>query len=86
MPTSTDLDLLGILLEVVATLLSHYPISFSSAQPIIIRPEFKDISQEVSNAWPPELSKIPQSDVMWRAMKSFVAKSKRLDPNVQIRK
>ncbi len=51
-----------------------------------IRREFKDITLEVCNIWPPELSKMPQSDVMWRAMKSFVAKSKRLDPNVQLRK
>ncbi len=52
----------------------------------IIRREFKDISLEVCNTWPPELSMIPQSDVMWRAMKNFIFKSKRLDPNVQLRK
>ena len=47
---------------------------------------FRDISLEVYNIWPPELSMIPRSETLWRAMKSFVVNSKRIDTYSQLRK
>jgi hypothetical protein len=45
----------------------------------VIRKVFRDISLEVYNIWPPELSMIPRSEALWRAMKSFIVNSKRID-------
>ena len=52
----------------------------------VIRKVFRDISLEVYNIWPPELSMIPRSEALWRAMKSFVVNSKRIDTYSQLRK
>ena len=52
----------------------------------VIRKVFRDISLEVYNIWPPELSMIPRSETLWRAMKSFVFNSKRIDTYSRLRK
>jgi hypothetical protein len=52
----------------------------------VIRKVFRDIALEVYNIWPPELSMIPRSEALWRAMKSFVVNSKRIDTYSQLRK
>ena len=52
----------------------------------VIRKVFHDISLELYNIWPPELSMIPWSEALWRAMKSFVVNSKRIGTYTQLRK